>query len=180
MVKNYAEVFIKVLSSCPILIDFFNLFQIFCQRFQIKELKKELLVWFLHLFYFLSHRHRYCFHCQSIVICLVSILYCSRSSHQRCSMREGILRNFTKFRPTTLLKRRLQRRCFPVNFVKFLRTLFFTEHLWTTASVVVHFETRTNLNQKEFYLSWSVNKERFRMKQFLVFKHFRHSFVKTI
>ena len=35
--------------------------------------------------------------------------------------------------PTTLLKKRLQRRCFPVNFEKRLRTLFI-EHLRTTAA----------------------------------------------
>ena len=70
------------------------------------------------------------------------------SSHQRCSMLKGVLRNFTKFtgkrlclslffnkvsgleaptqvfRPATLLKKRLLHRCFPVNFVKFLRTAF--------------------------------------------------------
>ena len=33
-------------------------------------------------------------------------------------------------RPATLLKKRLWHRCFPVNFVKFLRTPFLTEHLW--------------------------------------------------
>ena len=32
-------------------------------------------------------------------------------------------------RPATLLKKRLWHRCFPVDFVKFLRTPFFTEHL---------------------------------------------------
>ena len=32
-------------------------------------------------------------------------------------------------RPATLLKKRLWRRCFPVNFTKFLRTPFFIEHL---------------------------------------------------
>ena len=32
--------------------------------------------------------------------------------------------------PATLLKKRLWHRCFPVNFAKFLRTPFFTEHLW--------------------------------------------------
>ena len=32
-------------------------------------------------------------------------------------------------RPATLLKKRLWHRCFPVNFVKFLRTPFLTEHL---------------------------------------------------
>ena len=71
-----------------------------------------------------------------------------RSSHQRCSVIKGVVRNFTKFtgkrlclslffnkvsgleaptkvfRPTTLLKKRLWHRCFPVNFVKFLRTAF--------------------------------------------------------
>ena len=64
-----------------------------------------------------------------------------KSSHQRCSMKKGVLRNFTKFtekhlcqslffnkvaglRPATLLKKRLWHRCFPVNFVKFLRTPF--------------------------------------------------------
>ena len=65
-------------------------------------------------------------------------------------MEKGVLINFTKFagkhlcqslffnkvagfRPATLLKKRLWHRCFPVNFAKFLRTPFFTEHLWTTA-----------------------------------------------
>ena len=60
---------------------------------------------------------------------------------------KGVLRNLTKLtgkqlyqslffnkvadlRPTTLLKKRLWHRCFPVNFVKFLRTPLFTEHLW--------------------------------------------------
>ena len=64
-----------------------------------------------------------------------------RSSHQKCSLKKVFLKNFTKFsgkylcwslffnkvsgmRPTTLLKMILQQRCFPVNFVKCLRTLF--------------------------------------------------------
>ena len=64
-----------------------------------------------------------------------------RSSHQRCSIEMGVFNNFTKctekylcqalffdkvagLRPATLLKKRLWHRCFPVNFVKFLRTLF--------------------------------------------------------
>ena len=32
--------------------------------------------------------------------------------------------------PANLLKRRLRHRCFSANFVKFLRTPFFIEHLW--------------------------------------------------
>ena len=31
---------------------------------------------------------------------------------------------------TSSVKKRLWSRCFPVNFAKFLRTPFFTEHLW--------------------------------------------------
>ena len=64
-----------------------------------------------------------------------------RSNHQRCSLKKVFLKNFRKFsgkhlcwslffnkvsrlRPATLLKKRLQQRCFPVNFVKFLRIRF--------------------------------------------------------
>ena len=64
----------------------------------------------------------------------------------RCSVKIGVLRNFTKFtgkhlhqklffnkvaglRPATLLKKSLWHRCFPVIFVKFLKTLFLTENL---------------------------------------------------
>ena len=66
-----------------------------------------------------------------------------RSSHQRCSLRKGVIRNFAKFtgkhlcqslffykvagqglRPASLLKKRLWHRCFPVDFAKFLRTPF--------------------------------------------------------
>ena len=69
-----------------------------------------------------------------------------RSSHWRCSVTKGIFRNFAKFtenhqsqgsffikvaglRSTTLLKKRLWHRCFPVNCAKFLKTPFLTEHL---------------------------------------------------
>ena len=58
-----------------------------------------------------------------------------------CSIKKGVLRNFTKFtgkhlcqslflnnvaglRPATLLKKKLWHRCFHVDFVKFLRTPF--------------------------------------------------------
>ena len=42
--------------------------------------------------------------------------------------------------PATLLKKRLWHGCFPLNFAKFFRTSFFTEHLWWLP-----------LNQKPFY-----------------------------
>ena len=81
-----------------------------------------------------------------------SYLIKGRSSHLKCSMKKYILRNFIKFtgkhlcqilffnkvarllRPATLLKKRLWHKCVPANFVKFLKTSFFTEHLWTTVS----------------------------------------------
>ena len=39
-----------------------------------------------------------------------------------------------KKRPAILFKKRLWKWCFPLNFAKFLRTSFFIEHLWVTAS----------------------------------------------
>ena len=52
----------------------------------------------------------------------------SRSSHCKCSVKKGVLKNFAKFtgkhlclRPATLLKIKLWHRCFPVNFAKFPR-----------------------------------------------------------
>ena len=71
----------------------------------------------------------------------------NRSSCLEVFYKKGVYRNFIKFtgkhlcqsfflnkvagfRPATLLKKRLLHICFPVNFVKFLRTPFFIEHLW--------------------------------------------------
>ena len=63
----------------------------------------------------------------------------SRSSHQRGSLRKGVIRKFAKFTEkhlcqsffsccnkaaATLLKKRLWYRCFPVDFAKFSRTPF--------------------------------------------------------
>ena len=73
-----------------------------------------------------------------------------RSSHQRCSMKKGVLRNSSKFTGKHLRqslyfnkveasglqlywKRDSGTGVFPVNFAKFLRTPLFAEHLWTTA-----------------------------------------------
>ena len=70
----------------------------------------------------------------------------SRSSRLDVFCAKGVLRDFTKFtgehlcqclffnkvaglRPATLLKKILWLRYFPVNFAKFLRTPFLTEHL---------------------------------------------------
>ena len=65
---------------------------------------------------------------------LVKHLWWSRSSHQRCSVIKGVLRNFTKFtvkhlcqsqpKACNFIKKRLWYRCFPVNFAKFLSAPF--------------------------------------------------------
>ena len=75
-----------------------------------------------------------------------------RSSHQRCFVKKGVLRNFAKFtgkhlchrlifndvaglRHATSLKKILWHRYFPVNFVKSLRAPFlYIEHLQMTDS----------------------------------------------
>ena len=66
----------------------------------------------------------------------------NRSNHRRCSIRNGVLRNFANFtgkylyqslffnkvagfRAATLLKKRLWHRCFPVNLWNFLEHLFY-------------------------------------------------------
>ena len=65
----------------------------------------------------------------NICVIMVSSALC-RSSHRKCSIKKGVLRNLTKFTGKHLCqslffnKAAGLRRCFPVNFVKFLRTPF--------------------------------------------------------
>ena len=83
---------------------------------------------------------------------VLRVLY--RSSRPEVLCKKDFLRNFTKFTgkhlcqslflnklaglsPVTLLKKRLWHRCFPVNFVKFLRTPFYIEHLWWLLLTIV-------------------------------------------
>ena len=91
----------------------------------------------------------------------IKSLYCSfstktqysRSSHQRCSIRKGVLRNFTKFRgkhlcqslffnrvadlrPITLSKERLAQ-VFSCEFCENSKNTLFAEHLRATASVTL-------------------------------------------
>ena len=79
-----------------------------------------------------------------------------RSSRPYVFCKNGVLRNFAKFtgkhlcqslyfnkvaglRPATLLKKRLWHRCFPVNFVKFLRNLFLQNTSGGCFSIIVQF-----------------------------------------
>ena len=85
-----------------------------------------------------------------------------RSSRQRCSIYEkGVFRSFVKFtgkhqcqslffvsepRPATLLKKRLLKRCFPVNFTKFLRTPFLQNTSDGCFCYLNHFKNMTKIN----------------------------------
>ena len=79
--------------------------------------------------------------------------FSSRGSLPKVFCKRCVLRNLTKFtgkhlrqslffnkvaglRPATLLKKRFWHRCFPVNFVKFLRTTFFRRTPLVASSVV--------------------------------------------
>ena len=100
----------------------------------------------------------------------------ARSSHRRCSVRKGILKNFAKFtgkhlcqslffnkvtglRPATLLKKRLWHRCFPVNFAKFLRTPFLQNtsgKLFSKGSEYsIPLALKSSLNVRKTFLSYS-------------------------
>ena len=100
---------------------------------------------------FVIHFNKSYFQCSfQIYVNYESVTKCNnkrnRSSHPELFCKKGVLGSFTKFtgkhlsqsvffkslRPGTLLKKRLWHRCFPVNFVKVLITLF-----WTTASGVM-------------------------------------------
>ena len=81
-----------------------------------------------------------------VIIMRVIVRRYSEAVAQRCSVKKYFLRNFAKFtgkhlcqslffnkvadlRPEALLIKRLCQRCFPVNFSRFLRTPFLTEHI---------------------------------------------------
>ena len=77
------------------------------------------------------------------------VLYCREAVVQKCSAKI-CSQKFCKIHrkppvpefpsgpePATLLKKRTWHRCFPVNFVKFLRTPFLTDHLWWLLLIVI-------------------------------------------
>ena len=87
-----------------------------------------------------------------------------RSSHRRCSkkcshkfrkihrktktpVRESLFNKVVGLRPATLLKKRPWHRWFPVNFVRFLRTSFLTEHLrWLLLEACLYKQFLTHIS----------------------------------
>ena len=53
----------------------------------------------------------------------------SHNSQENTCARDFFFDKVAGLRPAALLEKRLWHRCFPVNFVKFLRTPFYIEHL---------------------------------------------------
>ena len=115
-----------------------------------------------------------------------------KSSHQRCSMKQGVLRNFTKFtgkylcqniivnkvaglRPATLLKKRLWHRCFPVNFVKFLRTRF----LQNTSGRLLLYCSKNNCKQTLYRIYEKHLRKVLWKKAVLKLRQFFQIFLKT-
>ena len=88
-----------------------------------------------------------------------------------CSLKKGVLRNFVKFtgkhlhqslffnrvaglRPATLLKKRPWRRCFPVNFTKFLR-IPFSQNTSGRLLLIVVFKILSNVHDGDFLRKYS-------------------------
>ena len=68
---------------------------------------------------------------------------CEKSSLPEIFCQKGVLRNFAKFTGKQLCQslsfnKVAGLRRFPVNFAKFLKTLFLTEHLWWLLLVSVN------------------------------------------
>ena len=71
-----------------------------------------------------------CFRLVWIHTCISRLVF-FRNSHRRCSVKKGVLKNFSKstgnhlyLRPANLLKKSLRRRCFPVKFSKISKNTF--------------------------------------------------------
>ena len=76
------------------------------------------------------------------VLCEKVFLEISQNPQEKTCARVSFLINF--------IRKGTWHGCFPVNFVKFLRFTFFTEHLWTTAFSRFFLDFRLNLNVNPF------------------------------
>ena len=143
---------------------------------------------------------RRCSWCLQLVIFIFLLLF--RSSRPKVFCKRGVLKNFANFtgrhlcqnlflnkiaglRPATLLKKRLWHRCFPVNFLKFLKNTFSyrtppvaasdyslnVEH-WTKPQLLSHVnkilfykliqieESCKNISLVSFWFIWKLKNER--------------------
>ena len=83
---------------------------------------------------------------------VIAIIKDSRSSHQRCSVKKGVLKNFAKFTEKHLcqslyfnkvaeacnfIKKETLAQVLSCEFCEIFKNTFFTEHLWATASKIL-------------------------------------------
>ena len=99
-------------------------------------------------------------------LCIFQVIYFNvyileKNSHWKCSVKKFLLKiSQNSWENTcariscspTLFKKSLWHRCFPLNFVKFVRTLFFTEHLWTTDSDEI--KEQIDVPREENFVVW--------------------------
>ena len=123
-----------------------------------KQVIKPFLVWNIYFTFFLSvvdctfYKSNIRSNCK-LLLCHVRV----RSSRQELFCKKDVLKNFAKF-----TGKWLWHMCFPVNFVKFLRTFFLTEHLrWlllTFQSESTIYSFRTSCSKQAQYLKfkWTV------------------------
>ena len=119
-------------------------------------------------------------HMKAVSRCFTVIEMQFRSSHPEMFCKKGVLNNFSKFTGkhlcqsllyfAILLKKRLWHRCLPVNFAKFLRTLFLLEHLWWLLLAVAWRYSIEYSRQKNWKL---------KMPQAFLPVHFRKNFRTT-
>ena len=88
-------------------------------------------------------------------------------SHRKTPVSESLFNKVPGLRPATLFKKRIWHRCFTVNFVKFLRTPFFIEHLWWRLLIILF-----NLKMPEIF--FLVDFEQVFYKIFFVWKSLFH------
>ena len=68
----------------------------------------------------------------------------TRSGHQRCSVRKGILRNFTKFtgkhlcQACNFIEKETLAQVFSSEFCEISNNIFLTEHFWADTSKILH------------------------------------------
>ena len=88
--------------------------------------------------------------CEQLLLCINKRcrVFTFRSSHRRCSVRKGTLRNFTKFtgkhlcqslcfnKACNFIKIEFMAMVFSCEFCEISMNTFFTEHVWVTASTL--------------------------------------------
>ena len=81
------------------------------------------------------------------VFCKKVFLEISQNSQENTCAR-AFFNKVAGLRPPALLKKKLRHRCFPVNFVKFRRTLFYRTPL-VAASICTHFRKKSEVPSKD-------------------------------